>query len=118
MVAVVDERRGRRRVRDSSRSTSKKNPAVGVDVVEQRRGEVGGGLVVDVGCFADVIEGIAHVHGVPEDHGVGDDGQAEGLLGLALVVAVPNVPLVGKEQLAAQGVQRLALIELAADPPP
>jgi hypothetical protein len=61
---------------------------------------VGGSVVTDVGRAAEFIEGVGHVHGVPQDDGVRDDGQAEGLLGLALVMAVPHVALVGEEELA------------------
>ena len=72
-------------------------------MVEQRRGEVGDSVVADVVCATEVIEGVGHVHGVPQDDGIGDDGQAEGLLGLALVVAVPYVAFVGEEELATEG---------------
>jgi hypothetical protein len=51
----------------------------------------------------------------PGDHGVGGQGQAPGLLGLALEVACPDHALVGIQQVAAQGVQRFALVELAGD---
>ena len=36
-------------------------PALGVDVVEQRRREMGGSIVANVGCAAEVIEGVGHV---------------------------------------------------------
>ncbi len=68
-------------------------------MVEQRRREVTASIVANVGCAAEVIEGVGHVDGVPQDDGVPDDGQTEGLLGLALVVAVPHVALVGEEGL-------------------
>lgn len=44
-------------------------------------------------------------------------GQAQGLLGLVLVVAVTDLALVGVAEVPAQGVETLALVELTGDPP-
>jgi hypothetical protein len=64
------------------------------------------------------FDGQAVVLGGPGDHRVGDHGQAPGLLGLLLEVPGPDRAFVAVEQVAFEGVQRFALVELAGDLPP
>jgi len=47
------------------------------------------------------IKGIAEIRRGPQDCGVGDQGQAEGLIHLVVEVAAADVALVGEEQIAA-----------------
>lgn len=63
------------------------------------------------------VEGVAEVGGVPQDGGVGDECEAQGLVDLIVELAAPDVALVGEEQGATQRVQALALVELPPDPP-
>lgn len=47
------------------------------------------------------VERLAEIGRGAQDHGVGDEGQAEGLVYLVVEVAATDVALTGKEQLAA-----------------
>jgi hypothetical protein len=81
--------------------------AVEVDVVvlrgcQVRRVFVGDGIAVG----AQGVERVAEVGRGPQDRGVGDEVQAEGLVDLVVEVAATDVALVGEEQVAAQCVQR------------
>jgi hypothetical protein len=64
-----------------------------------------------------LVECIAGVGGRLQHAGVGDQCEAERLVGLVAKLAA-NVALMGDEQGAAQRVQALALVELAAYSPP
>ena len=67
-----------------------------------------GGLVVDVVAVqSEGVEGRLEVDGVGQHDGVGDQGQAQGLLGLLGMVAAADVAFVGEEHPAAQRVQAL-----------
>jgi len=59
--------------------------------------------------------GVAEVGRGPQHGGVGDQGEAQRLVDLVVEVPSPDVTLMGEEQIAAQGVQALALVQLAAD---
>ena len=86
--------------------------AVEVDVVVLGRREVSGELVGEREALgAHRVESVGEVGGSPQHGGVGDKGQAERLVDLVVQVAAADVALVGEEQVAAQGVQALALIE-------
>jgi hypothetical protein len=61
------------------------------------------------------FDGQPVVLGGPGHDGVGDQRQAPGLLGLFLQVTDADGALVGIRQAAFEGVQRLALVELAGD---
>lgn len=63
-----------------------------------------------------LVERIAGAGGRPQHAGVGDQCEAERLVGL--VAEAANVALMGYEQVAAQRVQALARVELAAYTPP
>ena len=61
-----------------------------------------GGLVVDVVAVqSEGVEGRLEVDGVGQHDGVGDQGQAQGLLGLLGVMPAADVVFVGEEQSAA-----------------
>jgi hypothetical protein len=90
--------------------------AIEVDVVVLRGCQVFGGRVGDrVAVGAQSVEGVAKVGGGPERRGVGDEGEAQRLVDLVVEVPSPDVALMGEEQVAAQSVQALALVELATD---
>jgi len=90
--------------------------AVEVDVVVLRRCQVRCVFVGDgVAVGTEGIERIAEVGGGPQDRSVGAESQAEGLIDLVIEVPAPDVALVGEEQVAAQGVQALALVQLSTD---
>ncbi|GEM_PF-1483318 len=75
--------------------------------------QVRGGFVGDgVAVVAQGIEGVAEICRRPQDRGVGDEGQAQGLIHLVVEVAATNMALVGEEQIAAQRVQALTLVQL------
>ncbi len=67
--------------------------AVEVDVVVLRGRQVRGGLVCDWGVPIGTqgIEGVAEIRRRSEDGGVGDQGQAEGLVHLVVEVAAADV---------------------------
>ncbi|MGB0091278.1 MAG: hypothetical protein WBP81_01875 [Solirubrobacteraceae bacterium] len=91
--------------------------AVGVDVLVGQRGDpldFAGGDQLAVA--AELIEDLLGVDGVPDDDRVARDGQTERLLGLLFRRAVADVALVGVEEMAAQRVELLAFVELAANP--
>ncbi len=87
-------------------------------MVVLRRAQVCRGLVGDREAFgAQGVEGIREIGRCPEHRGVGDEGQAKGLVDLVVEMTSSDVSLVGEEQLAAQRVQALAFVELASDSP-
>lgn len=66
----------------------------------------------------EVLEGDPEVGGVPAHDGVHHQRQAQGLTGLRLAGAAAHGAVVGEEQIPAQRVQALALVELAPEAPP
>lgn len=69
------------------------------------RGEVGEVPSAQrVALFLEACQGLLVVDGVPDDDGVGDEVEAQGLVGLLLGLAFADVALVGEEQEAPQGV--------------
>ena len=91
--------------------------AVEVGVVVLCRREVGGVLVVDIAPFrAEGIERVGEIGGGPQYAGVGDQREAQGLVDLVVEVPPSNLTLMGEEQVAAQRVQALALVQLAPCP--
>ncbi len=90
--------------------------AVGVDLFESCRAEVGDGVVVDlvsVGSFG--VDGVLEVGGGGQDAGVGDEAEAVGLHGLVFVVAVADFLAVGEGDEVAEVVEGFASVELTAD---
>ena len=90
--------------------------AVEVDVLVGERGDVldlAGGDELAGG--AELVEDAAGVDGVPGDDRVDDDRQAQRLPSLLVGRALADVPFVCVEDGAAQRVQLLAFVELAAD---
>jgi hypothetical protein len=64
------------------------------------RAEVAQRFVGDrVAAGAQRVEGVAEVRGGPQHDGVGDEGEAEGLVDLVVEVTSPNMALMGEEQL-------------------
>jgi len=87
-------------------------------VIVLRGCQVSRELVRDVHAFgAECGERVAQVAGRPQHRGVRDQGEAQRLVDLVLEVATPDVALVGEEQVTAQRVQALPLIELATHSP-
>ena len=77
--------------------------------------EVGDVLVVyGVALGSEPFEDLPVAGRVPEYDGVGEEAEAQGPLGLLLGLALADVAFVGEEEEAPQGVQLLALVELAA----
>ena len=71
--------------------------AVEVDVVVLRRGQVCRGLVGDREAFgAQGVKGIREIGRCPEHRGVGDEGQAKGLVDLVVEMTSSDVSLVGE----------------------
>ena len=92
--------------------------AVEVDVVVLCGCEVRRGLVGDRGAVgAQRVERVAEIGRGPQHRGVGDQGEAQCLVDLVVEVAASDVALVGEEQVTAQRVQALALVELPPDSP-
>jgi hypothetical protein len=78
--------------------------------------EVPGGLVGDrVAVGPQRVEGAAHVGRGPQHRGVGDQGEAQCLVDLVVEVAAADMAVVGEEQVTAQRVQALALVQLPPD---
>lgn len=67
--------------------------------------------------LAQGVEDVLEVDGVKDHDGVGHEGEAQRLFGLLVVVAAPDVALVGEEDPPAEGVKAFAFVELAVDPP-
>ena len=87
--------------------------AVEVDVVVLRRRQVRRRLVCHrVAVSTQRVERAAEIRRRPEDGGVGDQGQAHGLIHLVVEVAATDVALVGEEQIATQRVQAFAVVQL------
>ena len=66
----------------------------------------------------EAVEHSLHVHGIPDDHGVGDQVETHRLIGLGFLLFAADDAFVGHEEKIAQGVQGFAFIELGIDPPP
>ena len=64
-----------------------------------------------------MLNRLPHIYGVPHDHGVRDQVQARGLIELIVGMALANLCFVGDEQIPAQGMQGLALVQLPIDLP-
>jgi hypothetical protein len=91
--------------------------AVEVDVSAGERGDPLDFATGDQLSFRlELVENALDVDGVPDDDRVADDREAERLLGLLLGGPLLDVPFVGVEDGAAQGVELLALVELPTDP--
>ena len=91
--------------------------AVEVDVlVSERRDPLDLAGRDELAGGEELVEDALDVDGVPGDDRVDDDRQAQRLVGLLLGRALADVAFVGVEDGAAERVQLLALVELAADP--
>ena len=66
----------------------------------------------------ELCHGFRHVDGVPDDHGVGHQIEATGLIDQFVATLATQLSLVGDHQGGAQIVQCLSLIELAHDTAP
>jgi len=87
-----------------------------VDVLAVGRAEVGQHVVIDAATLAaHLLDREAVILCGPGNHSVRGQGETPGLLGLPVEVPRPDHALVRVEQIAAQRVQRLALVQLARD---
>ena len=75
-------------------------------------------FVGDEAFDCEVRDRSVDVDGVPDDDGVGDEVQAERLVGLVLWSAVPDLGCVGEEDELTQSVEGFSLVELASDSAP
>ena len=73
---------------------------------------------MDRSVVAQQVDGGGDVDRVPADHSVGDQVEAERLIGLILGSPVADLGLVGEEDEPAEGVEGLAFAELALDTAP
>ncbi len=81
-----------------------------------QRGYPGEVLVLHlVAVSAELLDDAADMDGVPDQHGVGEQAEAAGLIHYLLVVAGPEAALVGEEQRFGQDVAELAAVELQLD---
>ena len=91
--------------------------AVEVDVILLCRCQVCRILVCEgVAVGTQRVERVADVGRGPQHRGVGDQRETERLIDLVIEVSPTDVSLVGEEQIAAQRVQPLALVQLPTDP--
>jgi hypothetical protein len=90
--------------------------AVEVDVLARERGDVLDLAAGDhLAAGAEFVEDALHVNGVPCDDRVDDNREAERLLALLIRGALADVAFVGVEDLATEGVELLAFVQLPAD---
>ena len=75
------------------------------------------GVIDDKAVLLDLVKGGLHIDGVPDNDGIGDEGQTGGLDQLLFEVMFTDVAFIGDEEKAAQGVERFPFVELALDAP-
>src|SRR5271169_3403250 len=63
----------------------------------------------------ELLGDAAHVYGVPDQHGIGEQAEAAGLVHDLLVVAGAEVALVGEEDPSGEDVAELTAVELQLD---
>jgi hypothetical protein len=92
--------------------------AIRIGMSSERRREVRQVFVTDRDTVSSQhVECFGHVDGVPRDHCVGDEIEAECLHRLVLVFCPTDLAFVREEEEPTEVVQRLALVELDADSP-
>jgi len=90
--------------------------AIRVDVFVASRREVGQIVRVDREPLgAQLFDGGMHVHRIPDHDGIGQQVQAASLILLFFLVFAADFAFVGDHQEPAQGMQRLAFVELGMD---
>lgn len=61
------------------------------------------GVIDDKAVLLDLVKGGLHIDGVPDNDGIGDEGQTGGLDQLLFEVMFTDVAFIGDEEKAAQG---------------
>ena len=117
-AAWVDEFGGATQIAVASDGTNGPLIAVltGSGEVYAKEGGLSAAWVDEFGGATQIAVASDSTHGpLIAVHGrVGDEGEAQRLVDLVVEVSAPDVTLVGEEQVATQGVQALALVQLAA----
>ena len=75
-------------------------------------------LVEGIAFLFELLNRRGHIHGIPDNDGIGDQIQATGLMSQHRTTGMTQVALIRDQQERSEVMQRLAFVQLPQDPPP